>query len=44
MFKRILVCLDGLHLAEHVLPHVAEMAVQCPTAVVLFKVFPNMSR
>jgi nucleotide-binding universal stress UspA family protein len=41
MFKRILVCLDGSDLAEHVLPHVAEMAMQGPTNIVLLEVLPE---
>jgi nucleotide-binding universal stress UspA family protein len=41
MFKRILVCLDGSELAEHILPHVAEIATQGPTEVVLLKVLPE---
>jgi nucleotide-binding universal stress UspA family protein len=41
MFKRILVCLDGSDLAEHVLPHVSEMVEQGPTKVVLLKVLPE---
>ena len=41
MFKRILVCLDGSELAEHILPYVAEIATQGPTEVVLLKVLPE---
>ena len=41
MFKTILVCLDGSELAEHILPHVAEIAAQGSTRVVLLKVLPE---
>ena len=41
MFKKILVCLDGSDLAEHVLPHVSDMVTQGPTRVVLLKVLPE---
>jgi nucleotide-binding universal stress UspA family protein len=41
VFKKILVCLDGSDLAEHVLPHVSDMVEQGPTRVVLLKVLPE---
>jgi nucleotide-binding universal stress UspA family protein len=41
VFKRILVCLDGSNLAEHILPHVIEMAMQGPTKVTLLEVLPE---
>lgn len=41
MFKKILVCLDGSDLAEHVLPHVSDMVEQGPTKIVLLKVLPE---
>jgi nucleotide-binding universal stress UspA family protein len=41
MFKRILVCLDGSDLAEHILPHVAEIATPGSTQVVMLKVVPE---
>lgn len=41
MFKRILVCLDGSELAEHILPHVAEIAAQGSARVILLKVLPE---
>lgn len=41
MLNKILVCLDGSDLAEHVLPHVADMVRQGPTEVVLLKVLPE---
>ena len=44
MFKSILVCLDGSNLAEHILPHVTEMAMQGPTKVTLLEVLPETCR
>ncbi len=41
MFNKVLVCLDGSDLAEHVLPHVSDMVRQGPTEVVLLKVLPE---
>lgn len=41
MFKRILVCLDGSDLAEHILPHVTEIATPNLTTVVMLKVLPE---
>lgn len=41
MFQKILVCLDGSELAEHVLPHVSGMVARGPTKVVLLKVLPE---
>ena len=41
MFRRILVCLDGSELAEHILPHVAEIATPGSSKIVLLKVLPE---
>ncbi len=41
MFKKILVCLDGSDLAEHVLPHVSDMVKPGPARVTLLKVLPE---
>lgn len=41
MFKRILTCLDGSDLAEHILPYVADVAMPGSTKVTLLKVLPE---
>ncbi len=41
MFQKILVCLDGSDLAEHIMPHVSDMISRGASRVVLLKVLPE---
>ena len=38
MYKKILVCLDGSHLSEQILPHATEVARCCGSRIVLLEV------